>query len=331
MKVSRRTVGSFTDPDDGSRHPVEALRAEAEGRLVVEVWTYGATLVEAQTPDRSGRLANVCLTLPDLEAYVDPARNPYIGCVMGRFARCVRNGRLQIDGRLWQLDRNMGPHHFHGGSRGFDRFVWDAEVESSPAHVDLVLRLKRPDGDQGYPGAVEVETRYRVSGDGDLAIEHRAVADAPTIVGLTSHAFWNLAGTGRIDEHRLAVNASRFIAADEAFMPLPGPPRRVDDSPCDLRFPETIGARTLDLCYALDDPGWAARLEHPASGRTMTIETDQPGLAVYSGDHLPARRTGLCLQTGAWPDAPNRPDFPSPRLEAGETYVHYTRYGFSAV
>jgi len=329
VKASRRSVGGVWNNDLGRDVDVEALRGEIQGRLIVEAWTYGASLIEVSVPDRRGELANICLRLPDLESYLDPRRNHYVGCVMGRFARCVRHGRLALDGQVHQLTRNLGDHHFHGGARGFDKFVWAGDIERTSAGLDLIFRLTRPEGDEGYPGAVAVETRYRLMVDGSLVIEHRGRADAVTVLGMTSHVFWNLAGAGQIDDHRLLINAARYVDADAEFIPLPGPPRAVAGTDLDLRTSRRLGARRLDQCFVIEG-AQAARLEHARSGRIMSLETDQPGLAVYTGDGLPLPRGGLCLQTGDWPDAPNRADFPSARLAPGETYLHRSRYLFSA-
>jgi len=331
MNVSRYPLTTLSDPQTGAPMLVEGLRAEIAGRLIVEVCTLGATLLAVEVPDRTGQLKNICLRVPRLQDSMSPERNNYIGCVMGRFARCVRDGRFVLDGKTHQLTRNLGDHHFHGGARGFDKFNWHAEMRTSSDEAAFVLRLDRPAGDEGYPGAVQVETRYRIGRDGSLTIEHQVQTDAPTIVGMTSHSFWNLAGDEPIDDHQLALNASRFIDTDSSFIPLPGPPQSVTGTPFDLRVPQRLGGRPLDLCFALDDAGWAARLVSEASGRAMVLATNQPGIAVYSGDHLPLPRTGICLQTGDWPDAPNRPDFPTARLDPGQIYFHCTRYDFSVM
>jgi len=290
--------------------------------FVVTVWTYGASLLGVTVPDRFGRLANVVRRLPSLAAH---RRVPYVGSTMGRYCRCVSGARFSLDGKEYSLDRNDGPHHLHGGSVGFDRHVWEAETGSDSGWLFVRLRLESPDGDQGYPGAVTVETVYRAHPSGRLVIEFSATTSASTLIGLTNHAFWNLAGDGTVDGHRLAINASRFIPFDGNLIPLPGPPAPVDA--LDHRSERDVGV--LDNFFVLDDPEWAAELTDPGSGRVLRIRTDQPGIGVYSGDGFVWPRAGICLQTGAWPDAPNRPDYPPVRLDPGMTYRAGTTYEFT--
>jgi aldose 1-epimerase len=330
VRVVRQTIGSIrADRSGATASDVDAWRIESPGRIAVEVWTYGATLVEVGIPNRSGRAENVCVRLPTLADYVDRRRNAYIGPVLGRFARCVKDGHFSLDGRDYRLDRNIGGHHFHGGSMGFDRFVWQASVDTRADEAVLKLRLERPDGDQGYPGELAAETRYRVFADGRLAIEHTATATAPTIVGMTSHAFWNLAGPRAVDGQRLAINASRIVATDAEFIPKPGPPVPASTVGLDFRKSVELSRVSIDHCFVLDSGDWAADLYDRVSGRRMRLQTDQPALAVYTGDHLQQRRAGICLQTGPFPDAPNRPDFPSARLDPGQVYSHRSVYTFA--
>lgn len=330
MNVTRRLVGHTAATPQSAAQPVEAFRLENEGRINVEIWTFGATLVSVEVPDRHGHSRNVCLRLPDLAAYENRATNAYIGSVMGRYARCISFGRFVLDGREHRVECNIGEHHFHGGRRGFDQFVWDAAIEEGADAVRLRLRLQRPDGDQGYPGSIEAETIYQIDRAGRLTIEHGAKVSTATIVSMTCHAFWNLAGGGVINEHQLKINADRVIACDANFIPLAGPPVSVASRAVDFRAARSLGADRLDHCFALDDQTWAVDLYDASSGRRLAMQTDQPGLAVYTGDHLHARRHGLCLQSTAWPDAPNRPDFPTARVDPGQRYRHRSVYTFSA-
>jgi aldose 1-epimerase len=313
----RETVTSAPGPA-GRPVAVDACTLDNGRNLAVRVLTYGATLLEVLVPDRDGRTGNVVLTLPDPADYQDRAKNPYVGATVGRYCRCVAGGRLPLDGTVHQLDRNVGGHHIHGGTDGFDRAVWTAELLTEPDRVGVLMRLTSPDGDQGYPGEVSAEAAYLVTDDGRLIMEYRATTTASTIVGLTNHAFWNLAGTGTIGEHLLALNTDRWVAADEDFIPLPGPPRPVIG--WDPRTPAVLGDRVIDQFFTLDDPEWAAELTHPGTGRSLVISTGEPGIGVYTGDFHPTPRGGICLETGAFPDAPNRPDFPSARLDPGQEY-----------
>lgn len=309
---------------------VESYVLDCGGGFAAEVWTYGATLVELRTPDRGGRVANVCVRLPDLAAYVDRASNPYVGATVGRFCRCVANAEFDLDGVRYALDRNEGRHHVHGGSDGFDRRVWSAEAGRDGDALVLRLSLTSPDGDQGYPGELSVETSYRVEPGGVLVLEHAARTTAPTVVGLTNHAFWNLGGGGAVDDHRLRLNAVEAVRFDADLVPLPGPHGDVRGTELDFREPRRIGGQRVDNCFVLPGGSWAAELSHPASGRVMRVATDQPGLGVYTGDWFAQRpRCGICLEAGALPDAPNRPDYPSARLEPGQTHHHRTTHHFT--
>ncbi|MEO3871121.1 aldose epimerase family protein [Nonomuraea sp. B12E4] len=325
MKIVRTAVGRTA----GESAEVEAYTLDSGRGLAITVWTYGATLVEVLVPDRDGRPGNVVLRLPSLDAYEDPTRNAYVGATVGRYCRCVSGGRFTLDGVVHELDRNDGEHHLHGGTRGFDRQVWRAEAESRDDRLVLRLRLRSPDGDQGYPGTLTAETRYEIDREGRLTFDFCATADAPTIAGLTNHAFWNLAGRPQtIDDHRLAVNSRRVVAFDDELIPVAGPPRDITGTRLDHTTPRPLAGSRLDDFFVLDDPAWAAELSHEASGRAMRVITDQPGMGVYSADHYRSPRAGLCLETGAWPDAPNRPDFPPVRLDPGATYRHRTIHEF---
>jgi aldose 1-epimerase len=275
-------------------------------------------------PDRDGVVANVCARLPDLASYMDRARNPYVGATVGRFCRCVSNGAFELDGVLHQLDRNDGKHQVHGGTTGFDRHVWQAEAGRDGDAVAVTLSLTSPDGDQGYPGELSVQTTYRLS-PGELTFEHTATTTAPTVVGLTNHTFWNLGGP--LEEHRLRLNASEAVRFDADLVPLPGPHADVRGTDLDYRAAKPVGR--IDNCFALPDSTWAAELSHPGSGRVMRVSTDQPGVGVYTGDWFTQQpRCGICLEAGALPDAPNRPDYPSARLDPGDTYRHRATHRF---
>ncbi|MCJ9750389.1 galactose mutarotase [Neorhizobium sp. BETTINA12A] len=326
MEISRRHVGYTSN----TPRAVEAFRLQKAGAINVEVWTLGATLVAVEVPDKHGNMCNVCLRLPDLAAYENPATNALIGSVIGRFARCIAFGKFVLCGQEYAVECNIGEHHFHGGKIGFDRFVWDADIENNADTIRLRLRLTRPDGDQGYPGSIEAETTYEIDQAGRLVIAHSATVSAPTIVSLTCHAFWNLAGGGHINEHALQVNADRLIACGPDFIPLPGPPVCVTRQGLDFRSARKLGENVLDNCFVLENSAWAVELSDLASGRKLLMQTDQPGLAVYTGDHLPNRRNGVCLQSTALPDAPNRADFPSARIDPGQIYRHRTVYTFSS-
>ncbi|UBU11336.1 aldose epimerase family protein [Nonomuraea gerenzanensis] len=329
MGIVRTPVGRTSG--HGGRKPAEvhAYTLDTGNGFAATVWTYGATLVEVLVPDSAGRAENVVVRLPDLRSYEDRRSPAYVGATVGRYCRCVSGGAFSLDGVVHELDRNDGAHHVHGGPLGFDGQVWEADAETRGDRLVLRLTLQSPDGDQGYPGDLTAEARYELGPDGRLVFEFGAVTTAPTIVGLTNHAFWNLSGGSEpIDGHRLALNSRRTVAFDDELIPLPGPPRDITGTPLDYTRPRRLDRARLDTFYVLDDPAWAAELCHEASGRTMWVITDQPGLGVYSADHYRTPRAGLCLEAGAWPDAPNRPDFPSVRLDPGQRYRHRTVHEF---
>ncbi|GEB49091.1 aldose epimerase family protein [Streptomyces cacaoi] len=330
--IRRERIGTSAGHAGQGPTPVDSYTLDTGAGLAVEVWTYGAQLVRCLVPDREGRTGNVVVRLPDLAAYEDRAANPYVGSTVGRYCRCVAGGRFRLDGVEHRLDRNDGAHHIHGGPAGFDRYVWEAEAEQRADGVlALRLRLESPDGDQGYPGTLSAEVCYEVSPEGTLAFDHRATTTAATLVGLTNHAYWNLAGSGRVDGHRLALNSGRAVVFDDELIPLPGPPADITGGPLDHRRLTPLDDRRLDNCFVLDGPEWAARLHDPASGRTMRVVTDQPAVGVYTADGFAGRRRcGICLEAGPLPDAPNRDDYPPVRLDPGETYRHRTVHHFSA-
>ncbi|RFU86638.1 galactose mutarotase [Streptomyces triticagri] len=332
MKILRSSVGRTAGHIGQGSTNVDSYTLDTGQGLSVTVWTYGASLVEVRVPDRDGVLGNVVLRLPNLRMYEDPEINAYIGATVGRYCRCVRNGRFSLDGVEYELDHNDGSHHLHGGSLGFDKYVWTADAETVDDRMVLRMVLQSPDGDQGYPGALTAEIRYEVDADSRLSFDFQATTTASTITGFTNHAFWNLGGPGHtVDDHQLTLNSSRFVAFDNHLMPLSGPPRLLVGTPLDFQSAREVGVQRVDNFYVLDDEEWAAELVHPRSGRRMRVTTDQPGIGVYTGDHYRLPRAGICLETGAWPDAPNRPDFPSVRLDPGQTYRHHTTHEFHTI
>ncbi len=329
MHVTCTVIGASHGHRGQGPRDVHGYTLDTGNSFKVTVWTYGATLIEVLTPDRAGRTANVAVRLPALASYEDRACNPYIGPVLGPYCRCVRDGRFSLDGVAHQLARNEGRHHLHGGPFGLDRFVWDAEAGRAGESLAVRLRLSRPAGDQGYPGALSAEVTYRATAEARLSLEYRATATASTIVGLTSHAFWNLSGGGTINGHLLALNASESVLLGDDLIPLPGKPSSIGGTSLDYRVARPLADLPLDNFYVLSDPSWAAELHEQRSGRRMRLVTDQPGLGAYTGERLSPPRGGICLQASAWPDAPNRPDFPSCRLDPGQVYRQLTSYAFT--
>jgi aldose 1-epimerase len=326
--------------------------------FAAKIATYGGIVQQLRVPGRDGEPANVVLGFSSLADYV--ARNdPYFGAIVGRYANRIANASFALDGVTHRLTANDGVHCLHGGKRGFDKRVWlPGETRSEPDALAVVLRYVSPHGEEGFPGALAVEVTYTLLRDLTLRIDYRATSDRPTVVNLTSHVYWNLSGegSGSIDDHVLQLNASRYLPVDSAKLPL-GDVAAVAGTPLDFTSPAPIGdrigqpfeqlavAQGLDHHFVLDRDdtpslATAARLRDPASGRRLEILTTEPGVQVYSANHLDGsltgtggrpygRRDGLALETQHCPDSPNRPEFPSTVLRPGHELASTTLYRFS--
>ncbi|QLJ00602.1 galactose mutarotase [Streptomyces sp. NEAU-sy36] len=303
------------------------------GGTRVEVLTYGGVVRSVRVPDREGRPAEVALGFAALDGYLAHP-DPYLGALIGRYANRLAGARFPLDGRVYALEPNEGPNLLHGGARGFDKRVWAA------APVEHGVRLSRvsPHGEEGFPGTVEVAVTYSLSASGALRISYEATTDAPTVLSLTNHSYFNLAGaeSGSAGGHELRLAASRFTPVDEGLIPT-GELRDVADSRLDFRTARKVGSG-YDHNYVLDKgvtrtAQEVAELHDPGSGRTLTVSTTEPGLQLYTGDHLPAPfvpGAGIALETQHFPDSPHHPDFPSTVVRPGEVYRSETVYGFSA-
>jgi len=349
--ISREKFGLLPDG-----RAVERVTLRGAGGFAAAIITYGATLQALLTPDAAGRRDDVVLGHDALAGYL--ARRQFFGATVGRYANRIAGARFALDGRVVQLAANNGPHALHGGLDGFDRQLWEIVAIEDGTAPGVTLGHVSPDGTEGYPGRLEVSVTYRLNGPTELSLAFTARTDRPTVVNLTNHSFFNLDGVtapADILGHRLTVAADRFLAIDAGAIPLPGPPCAVAGTPFDFRSATAIGARIrqndvqlrhgrgYDHNFCLANDGalrLAARLEAEKSGRVLELLTDQPGLQVYSGNTLDGGMPGkaerlyrqsdaICLEPQIWPDAPNRPDFPSPRLAPGETYRHHSVYRFS--
>jgi aldose 1-epimerase len=337
--------------------PVERVLLRAANGFGARIITFGAALQALMVPDKNGRCDDVVLGHDQFKSYLDNRR--FFGATVGRYANRIANARFVLDGNAVQLTANNGKHALHGGPDGFDRKLWQITEIEEGAEPCVTLAYVSVDGEEGYPGRLDVRVTYRLTGPSELSISFEARADRPTIVNLTNHSFFNLegvaAGAGILD-HRLTVIADRFLAIDPEAIPLPEEPRTVTGTPFDFRNPSIIGSRIrhdeeqlrngkgYDHNFCLDGAGelrLAARLEAPRSGRVLELLTDQPGLQVYSGNYLDGSIQGkqdllyrqsdaICLEPQVWPDTPNRPDFPSARLAPGDTYRHRTVYRFAS-
>jgi aldose 1-epimerase len=340
----------FGSAPDG---PVERYVLD-NGTIQVQILTYGGVVQSIRAPDRYGEPANVTLGFATLVDYVE--RSPYLGNITGRYANRIARGRFTLDGRTHHLPTNDGPNSLHGGTVGFDRHVWTATALRETDRVGVLLRLTSPAGDQGYPGTLDTTVTYWVTPDNALRIEYLATTDEPTVVNLTNHTLFNLAGegSGSVEGHVLRLNAGRYTPVDQTLIPT-GSIEPVAATPMDFTEPTPIGNRIRDSFeqlvrgrgydhnYVLDraDDGlsFAARVSEPSSGRVLTVYTTEPGIQFYTGNFLDGTLTGtggrtyrqcdgFALETQHFPDAPNRPEFPSTVLRPGETYRTTTVYRF---
>jgi len=348
VSVAIRSWGAL---EDGS--PVRLATLSNAGGFEVRVSDFGATLVSVRAPDRDGQLGEVILGFEHLADYLAPtyrAAGPYFGSTVGRYANRIGGARFTLDGCDYTLIANEGDNQLHGGPRGFDQAIW--AMEPLDGEIGVRLSLTSPDGDQGFPGTLRVTVEFAVAPDADTLIaRYRAETDQPTHVNLTAHPYFNLDGAATIREHVLEVPAGAFTPADAACIPTGevalvagGPldlrePRRLDDV---LDHPDLAGSRGLNHNYVLpggvtDTPRLAARLS--ASSRTLEVWTTEPGLQVYSAGYLPdltgqagerfGREGGIALETQHFPDSPNRPAFPTTRLDPGLVWSSETQWRFS--
>lgn len=343
--MSGIAVEGFGALPDGT--PVDRYTLSGASGMRVEILTYGGIVRSILAPDRDGELANVALGFAGIDDYVH--RNPYFGAITGRYANRIAGGRFTLDGVEYRLATNQAPNHLHGGMVGFDKRIWAPARLDEGSDPGLRLTYTSPDGEEGYPGTLEVEVDYRVCADDSLRIDHRATTDAPTIVNLTNHTLFNLAGEGAGDVygHTLTILAERYVPVDATSIPL-GTLAPVTGTPMDFRTPTTIGARLgepfdqlvpgrgYDHTWVLDrapgdGPALAARVVEPRSGRTLELLTSEPGVQVYVGNFLDGtligpsgrpygRGAGLALETQHFPDSPNHPAFPSAVVRPGERY-----------
>jgi aldose 1-epimerase len=295
----------------------------ANGRLRVSILSYGATVQRLELADGT----NVVLGLDTLEDYRHRSR--YFGAVVGRYGNRIARGRFTLDGTEYRLPVNDGENSLHGGIRGFDKRVWDVE---SVSPTDLTLSLVSPDGEEGYPGTLRAAVRYVLDGDA-LRLEYRVVTDAPTVVNLTNHSYFNLAGSGDVRGHVVTMDAGHYLPVDEGKIPT-GELVPVAGTPFDFTTPSRVDARLdgcYDHCFVLDG---RVTVTDPGSGRSMEVTTTEPGVQFYTGHMLDGVSTpygpfaGFCLETQRFPDAPNRPGFPSAVLRPGEEYLSTTTYRF---
>jgi len=335
---------------------VQAFTMTNARGLEMRVLDYGGIIVSLRTPDRAGKLADVVLGFDDLQGYVKSS--PYFGAITGRYANRIAKGRFTLDGTTYKLAVNNGPNALHGGLKGLDKVVWQAEPSMDSSGVRLVLRYTSDDGEEGYPGTLRATVTYTLSDSNQLSIDYDATTDKPTPVNLTQHTYFNLAGegSGTVLGHVVTINADRYTPIDSTSIPT-GELPSVAGTPFDFRTAHPIGERIdeadpqlkngrgYDHNFVLNHPQGSAGLVHaahvvdPASGRTLDVSTTEPGVQFYTGNFLDGKvvgknghaypfRGGFCLETQHFPDSPNQRQFPSTILRPGDTYRSRTVFAF---
>lgn len=332
----------FGKTSDGSS--VELFTLTNSAGNTVQLTNYGAILVSVQVPDRDGKRANVNLGFGDLQGYL--AGSPFFGATVGRYANRIAKGKFQLADKTYTLVVNNGPNHLHGGTVGFDKQVWQAEEMRQDDSVGVRFTLTSPDGQEGYPGKLDVIAEYIWNNANELAFKFQATTDAPTVLNMTNHAYWNLAGAGHGDvlQQVLQLKCDQYVAVDDTLIPT-GEIAKVEGTPLDFRQPHALGERIAELpatkgydhCYVINGPAGELRscavMRDPHSGRVMEVLTTQPGVQLYTANHLGApwgQHGAFCLETQHYPDSPNQPDFPTTQLNPGETFSETTVVRFSA-
>jgi len=336
--------------------PVQRFILANTSGLGITVLTYGGVIQSILVPDRDGRLVNVALGFSSIDDYVN--LSPYFGCITGRYANRIANGQFTLEGETYQLAINDEPNTLHGGERGFDKRIW---TPSNVTDTSISLSYTSPDGEEGYPGTLDVTVTYTLTDDNAIQIDYEATTDATTVVNLTNHTYFNLNGdgVGSILDHELQLNASNYTPVDDTLIPT-GEIASVEGTPFDFREPKPIGqdirnyayeqlalGRGYDHNFVIDRSSPddhelipIGRAKSPNTGIVLEVETTEPGVQLYTGNFLDGtfagaagqayrQGDGFCLETQHFPDSPNKPDFPSTVLEPGDTYTSTTIYRFS--
>lgn len=352
MSICKRSYG-FTK--EGAE--VFAFTLSNAGGLTAEIINYGGIITKLLVPDNKGRFTDITLGFDNLDGYLKG--HPYFGAIVGRNANRIEDARFELNGKVYELFINDGKNHLHGGQKGFDKVVWTPETVQDGKNESLQLSYRSVDGEEGYPGNLDIKVTYTLSEDNALRIGYFAISDSDTVVNLTNHAYFNLCGhsAGNVSGHEVMINADSFTAIDNECTPT-GEIRKVEGTPMDLRagkplaegFSSTYGqienGGGYDHNWVLNTAGdisvKAAEVYEKTTGRVMEVYTTKPGIQLYTGNFLDgmgpckegatyAKRGGLCLETQFFPNAMKHKNFPSPVLKAGQEYSHKTIYKFRTV
>ncbi|MGO9114509.1 MAG: galactose-1-epimerase [Thermoguttaceae bacterium] len=333
---------------------IEQYTLSNSNGLKVKIINYGAVITAVETPDRNGKIENITLHRDSLADYMEMKNGkpttPYFGATIGRYGNRIAKGRFTLNGKEYTLKTNDGPNALHGGLKGFDKVVWNAEPVKTPDAVGVAFTYTSPDGEEGYPGTLKTKVTYSLTDKDELKMDYEATTDKDTVLNLTNHAYWNLAGAsnGDILKHEIVLHADRFLPVDATLIPL-GRLDPVKGTAMDFTSPKAIGKDIAqveggyDHCYVLvrknDGLSLAARVTEPTSGRAMEVYTTQPAIQFYTGNFLDGtihadgkaydKHYAFCLETQHYPDSPNEKEFPTTVLKPGETYKQSTVHKFT--
>ncbi len=340
----------FGTTPDGT--PITRYTLRNDHSVAVSIINFGGIITALHTPDRAGQAGDIVLGFDTLQEYID--HNPFFGCIAGRYANRIAHGRFELDGVTYQVATNNGPNHLHGGLRGFDKVVWAATSRQTDNEASVQLHYRSSDGEENYPGNLSVTVTYTLNNHNQLIINYRATTDQPTILNLTNHTYFNLAGNGSILDHQIRIDADCYTPVSETLIPT-GELADLTGTPFDFRTATAIGARINDDHEQLRfgggyDHNWvltpptaantsAITVTEATSGRRLDVATSQPGVQFYTGNMMPesmpgkggqiyTKRTGFCLETQHFPDSPNQPHFPPTVLRPGETFDETTIFTF---
>lgn len=350
LSIEKSDFGITTAGENVAKYTLENKNG-----IQVAIITYGGRIVSLRTSDKNGNMENVVLGFNDLSQY--EKENPYFGALIGRYGNRIANGKFSLDGTEYSLAKNNGPNNLHGGEEGFDSKVWESATEESADWVKLKLTYTSTDMEEGFPGNLKTTVTYTLHKDNSIDVLYEATTDKATIVNLTQHAYFNLSGdfSQSILDHRVEIDADKFVPVDNGLIPT-GELKSVDNTPFDFREPKLIGKDIdsdneqinlgggYDHCFVLNNQSAGYRpvaiAYHPATGRTLEVLTNEPGMQFYTGNFLDGsletpsggtygKRSGFCFETQHYPDSPNQPDFPSVTLKPGDTYSSRTTFKFS--